>query len=409
MQSEFPEIQPAAGALVSQLGSAKHIFTKFLSANDLGLTNSHQSGIYMPAAVWPLFLERPGEDGENLERDAVIHWLNGYRTASSFKWYGKSKFKSEYRLTKIRPVFKGNEDAFLGSLLILFGEYGHLKGLIVHTEEEMDLIFDFLGIGPESTGQMYRADPEEFLERKISEMISEDISSFPDTDTLAGLARELHRRCCEIEVRPSGRRLSSPLKDPDAAVIDFVMLEYRIFQYIERILYSKYLKSAFTDLEELLSVSLEIQNRRKSRAGRSLELHLNYIFKIYNLPFTYGGLTEDKKRPDFIFPGEVQYKDAWFPDERLFLLGAKTTCKDRWRQVLSEGSRAARKYLFTLQQGISGAQLYEMEQAGLTPVIPEEYHSRLREEDRSRVLTLSRFIDMVLDANGRELNLFNQI
>lgn len=49
-----------------------------------------------------------------------------------------------------------------------------------------------------------------------------------------------------------------------------------------------------------------------------------------------------------------------FPANKLVFLGAKTTCKDRWRQVLNEADRIETKYLFTLQQGISKNQLREM-------------------------------------------------
>src|SRR5512135_70891 len=45
---------------------------------------------------------------------------------------------------------------------------------------------------------------------------------------------------------------------------------------------------------------------------------------------------EASNKPDFIFPGEKEYRDATFNAALLVMLGVKSTSKDRWRQVLTE-------------------------------------------------------------------------
>ena len=77
-----------------------------------------------------------------------------------------------------------------------------------------------------------------------------------------------------------------------------------------------------------------ILNRRKSRAGRSLEHHLEEIFRISELIFQTQVTTENNKKPDFLFPNIEAYNDLTFDNNKLILLAAKTTCKDRWRQIL---------------------------------------------------------------------------
>ena len=52
--------------------------------------------------------------------------------------------------------------------------------------------------------------------------------------------------------------------------------------------------------------------------------------------FARGAETENRNKPDFLFPRATQYRSTTFPSERLTMLGAKSSCKDRWRQVLSE-------------------------------------------------------------------------
>lgn len=90
---------------------------------------------------------------------------------------------------------------------------------------------------------------------------------------------------------------------------------------------------------------MSVQQRRKARAGYSLENHLSCLFEERGLTFERGAHTEGKKKPDFLFPGTRAYHDEAFPVAALTLLGAKSTCKDRWRQVLTEGARVPAKHL----------------------------------------------------------------
>lgn len=57
------------------------------------------------------------------------------------------------------------------------------------------------------------------------------------------------------------------------------------------------------------------------------------------------------KKPDFIFPDGVSYHNFEFQADKLTMLGAKTTCKDRWRQVLNEADRIRDKHLFYITKG----------------------------------------------------------
>ena len=81
-----------------------------------------------------------------------------------------------------------------------------------------------------------------------------------------------------------------------------------------------------------------------------------------------------------------------FPAEDLVVLGAKTTCKDRWRQVLSEADRVEEKHLFTLQQALSKNQLKEMQDSHVKLVVPHVYISSFPREYQSSIWSLSTFI-----------------
>ena len=111
--------------------------------------------------------------------------------------------------------------------------------------------------------------------------------------------------------------------------------------------------------------------------------------------FEEQAVTEDNKKPDFLFPNSECYHNLQFPADDLIVLGAKTTCKDRWRQVLTEADRVDVKYLFTLQQGISKNQLKEMHDSRLTLVVPQKYISSFPQEYQSEISHLTGFIQMV--------------
>jgi len=77
------------------------------------------------------------------------------------------------------------------------------------------------------------------------------------------------------------------------------------------------------------------------------------------------------------------------------IMDRKTTCKDRWRQIINEANRIPNKHLFTLQQGISAGQLDEMETEQITLVVPAPYIKTYPQEKRNSIWTLHKFIAFV--------------
>jgi hypothetical protein len=106
-------------------------------------------------------------------------------------------------------------------------------------------------------------------------------------------------------------------------------------------------------------------------------------------------ITEQNKKPDFIFPNSESYHNHLFPSEKLIFLGSKTTCKDRWRQVINEADRIRIKYLFTLQQGVSVNQLAEMNKYNIRLVVPESFKKYFPEKYQNEIFSLHQFINKV--------------
>ena len=100
--------------------------------------------------------------------------------------------------------------------------------------------------------------------------------------------------------------------------------------------------------------------------------------------------------PDVVIPSAEAYHDRQFPDDNLAVIGIKTTCKDRWRQVLNEGTRIEPKYILTTQPGISTKQLKAMHKAKVTLVVPERLHKDYPVKDSGiKLLNLDRFIEQM--------------
>ncbi len=159
--------------------------------------------------------------------------------------------------------------------------------------------------------------------------------------------------------------------------------------------YKQYISKTFDSVENLVMVANSILNRRKSRAGHSLENHLSYMFDENHIPFSAQAVTEQNKKPDFIFPNIELYKKILFPGNEMTFLAVKTTCKDRWRQILNEADKIEVKYLFTLQQGISKTQLDEMYKYNVRLVVPEKYRKDFPKDYIPKIMNLQKYIEFL--------------
>jgi len=213
--------------------------------------------------------------------------------------------------------------------------------------------------------------------------------TFPASKKLADLARNsLHTKV-------------SAQEDPDGALIAWLDREEQLFKRLERRIVAKRLEEGFrdanheTDIDGFVSFSLSVQNRRKVRMGYALENHLEVVFIANKILFKRNAITENRVKPDFLFPDAKSYHNPAFPAEKLTMLGAKSTLKDRWRQVLSEAKRISPKHLLTLEPGISENQTDEMQANNLQLVVPKELYSTYKQAQQAWLMNLREFISLV--------------
>lgn len=367
-------------------------FCKFLSANDTGLTGGHQAGIYISKPSMPILFDEPGIKGQNKEKWVKIHWMDGNDTDSRFIYYGQGT-RNEYRITNFGRGFPYLRPEFTGALFVFvqisIEEY---QAFVLNTEDEINQYLDELGISATETNRLidiHEVNPEVLERTEIEYFIGKLEVDFPTSEIMSAAALKIQNK-----VYNHAEFIKT---NPDRKLIDWTDVEYRIFRALEYARYGDIITGGFSSVEDFIAMANQVLNRRKSRAGKSLEHHLSALFSGNGLYFEEQVVTEGNKKPDFLFPSKEAYHTSNFPADKIIMLAAKTTCKDRWRQVINEADRLRRKpkYLCTLQQGISTAQMDEMETEQVILVVPKPYISSYPRERQDRIWTLGKFIKFV--------------
>ena len=370
---------------------SKAAWCRFITGNDTGSTGSHQAGFYIPKCASSLLFDKPGQKGEFKEKTVKVKWQDDFTTESCMKYYGQ-KTRNEYRITRFGQGFPFLQDENVGDLLILakFTEEDY-AGYVLSSDEDIDEFFATFNLAPDQTNQLIDVAGIVKPDVKIAQLLQEFIThynDFPETRIMAAGARDCYNKAFNITD-------VTITKKPDDILLNWVDTEYRLFRFMEEKVYAHIMTKPFGSIDAFVQMANEVLNRRKSRAGKSLEHHLADIFTKNGLVFEEQAVTEDNKKPDFLFPNGECYHNLQFPADDLIVLGAKTTCKDRWRQVLTEANRVDAKFLFTLQQGISKNQLKEMRDSCLTLVVPHIFIDSFPKEYQSEISDLNGFIGMV--------------
>ncbi|MDR1246209.1 MAG: restriction endonuclease [Clostridiales Family XIII bacterium] len=201
----------------------------------------------------------------------------------------------------------------------------------------------------------------------------------------------------------------SPLDNPDAVLMGWMEREEILFRTLEKHLIAERLSSGSffineesdeetnVDVDGFISYSLSVQNRRKSRVGQALENHTEQLFRSRNIHFDRTKTTENNSKPDFVFPGIAEYRNDTFNVTLLTMLGVKSTCKDRWRQVLTEADKIPNKHLLTLEAAISENQTNEMQSQNLQLVVPTSIRNTYSEKQQQWLMCINDFVKLVLE------------
>ena len=342
-----------------------------------------------------------GEEQEAIAEDGSISWYDSRKAHPT-----RSEFRLYYQGNPVTEMMEEGDAFFLAmrtdgtglaiiapasstmenQLLYLFGldaepeEDFFYKPVAGNEDMRMDFaaryVLDELGVEFE--------EPESSL---LDDLIAPFGLKFPKTHPFSELARKSLPKV-------------DPRENPDGALMAWLEREEMMFRRLERKIVSERLKEGFmakdhADVDGFIDFSLSVQNRRKSRVGQSLEHHLQALFIACRVRFSRGAVTESGNKPDFLFPGIAEYHDATFNKSKLTMLGAKSTLKDRWRQVLPEAEKIQTKHILTLQPSISVKQTAQMEGVGVRLIIPQAIHSTYKPDQQDWLMNVTDFVKLV--------------
>lgn len=381
-------------------------YAKRLSGNDTLATGSHQAGPYIPKSfLFQVFPSINAPDRENPDKWFDLH-IDSHADSRRVRaiWYNnklRGRTRNEARLTNFGGLASALLDPESTGALTVFsfrigdgGEAAECHVWVCRHETEEDLVEERIGPVDPGTWTIWSLDrasypcpslppepPRNNCWLQEEEIPSVWLERFPTGAEIISKA---------VEIRPFDSI------NPDARIIKRRECEFEIFRSLEEAVELPTIQKGFGSIEEFIAKAQTVLQRRKARSGRSLELHAKQIFleeKLReNVDFSHQPESDPGKRPDFLFPSEVAYKTGEFPASKLRMLAVKTTCKDRWRQILNEAERIERKHLLTLQEGVSESQFREMAAAKVQLVVPYPLINAFPKTVQPHLQTLESFI-----------------
>lgn len=430
------------GLLAALLARAPRVFVKKLSNNDRDWStnpNKHQGGVYVPAAerdsgFFPLLVARDGRDPA-----AAPICEASFRT----EWPQTGEARDDTRL--VNYTSKGEETHMTRLPRAAFGHLSPASWLVMapmaadlsvyecltidSTSEAAGQLLDALALDadfavgvlePAAIAAAERDRLMDFAEEVAFAWISGRIASFaearaamPDTAELAGLARAAF-------LRDAGMQALDPFaiaKPGDAIrqisrVIEWDL--FREFQRRERAV--QLVRSVFGDtpdepgmkavirrivdaLPEIDAIMLSASQQRKSRAGYSFEHQIEAMLTAAAVPFVRQVVMDaTRRRPDFVLPSLPHLRRSLSGPERGLILSAKTTLRERWKQVENEMGGGADLFLATVDETIAATVIEAMAAMNIRLVVPEALKkSRDTEYDRhENVLDFATFFQAEL-------------
>jgi len=271
------------------------------------------------------FLYLSDEEDQRISSDGFLTWYDArenHPTRSEYRLYFPSNDVTNISeaddlliISKLQDdsyvvIITPSESTFESQLVWLFGISSDLEGFdakVFENQEDKELdyaskfILEELGLEIEETD-------ENFLD-----LIFENFGkSFPSTKAFSKFSRST---LPEISAK----------ENPDKALLEWFQREELLFKTLEEYLVSQRLEKGFEDVDSFISYSLSVHNKRKSRAGYALENHLRQVFDEFDLYYSHGAITENRSRPDFLFPEIEKYKDENYPENCLSMLGVCRT------------------------------------------------------------------------------------
>lgn len=394
---------------------SERLFLKKLSRNDASWANKgggHQSGFYVPRAVresgyFPALGARQ-DIPHILECECPSFWpqTGEVREDSGLKFY--SNKGSECHFTRIpAELFAGLSPAswlLSGTLPEPEGSAHHWFMVIDSTSGDAELLESRLDIQSDFHFGLF--DPSQFKQAtalevdEAAELIDEidaalrygtmeallaKYAKLPSPESIAAEARKGFLKEARIkEFSPwtmanPGDALMRVSRDIEFSIYRRHELRMRAVEIANVMAaHDRIATAAVRGFPSLDTLFLSASQQRKSRAGKSFETHLAALLKAGGVRFEAQAIL-GQRRPDFVLPDQATVAlDTGRRYEEAAILSAKTTLRERWKQITHERFNCA-IFLATVDDRVSKEALADLSRAGITLVVPESLKMKKNE------------------------------
>lgn len=401
---------------LNKLPSFEKILYKTLSANDYkwaNVENIHQAGVLIPKELADFF--PPVDYSQSIfTADINTFWIEeGKWIPYNSKWkYYESK--TEWRVTTVSK--QSFIDVASGSLLLMGKNGDGYYSCVVNSEDQelFEYVLDMLELREAPRWGVLRKEKGTYLDEdgKLDRVltIEEGLTDIPSIIDLSTLAEKLYS---DFNSDRFEKEISATPGDYLDKLIEF---EYKIYKRYESEVFSTILAKEsephiykITEwkqnkefyrlkLDPFSNIFTSMSQRRKSRVGKTFEYHFRSYFNRLSIPFSFQEKVDGKKKPDFILPSKDYYYSTTRNQDDAILLSLKTTLKERWQQILNEGSRVKTKYLATLDKAVTTDQINEMAERNVILVVTEWAKNNSEPyRNASNVITVKAFSEQMQD------------
>lgn len=442
-QAEFAFEQAGGDAdlLTHLLERSDKVLVKKLSNNDRDwarFKNKHQAGVYIPheqrdAGFFPALELKERTDGkadEIRERYFLTDWPQVNETKKETRLVN---YRSKGQETHMTGLPKASFSELLPASFLVMGRIGTTADAIYEcltidsASYEADLLIDLFGLSPDfligvfEPAERKKAELERILDfadqviaawakGKMAEFAGEH-AVMPPTVELARLARETFLQQHDLaninpfDMDAPGDALREISRKIEWDIFREHQRRERSVELVRLVLgdepkevnASAVIRQLIDELPAIDALMLSASQQRKSRAGYSYEHHIEAMLTDGSIPFEKQVILASKKRPDFVLPSLAYVDSKKAGSETGLILSAKTTLRERWKQVEREkGSRQL--FLTTVDENIAGNAIEDMASMGVSLVIPESLRKskEAEYEGHKNVLSFREFcIDVV--------------
>ena len=416
--------------LLTWFEKSSQLFIKKLSRNDCSWAedpeNGHQSGVYIPSEIrvsgfFPGLRNLNPKKPHIFESQIPTIWpSSGETKLSNLKHYSNKGSemhftgvpKEEFAFLTPASLLVGGviEKATVGDCRYWFVTIDSACEIaeLLETSFNLDAGFHFGLFNPWDVLRVQKDETEQLIDELLDaiktgqlEQFVARVSVMPPPEQFASRAQESYMTSNGLAsldpytMKKPGDALMKISRDIEFSLYKSAEMRFRAAEVIRIVTTGggDMVSTIVRNFHKLDALFLSASQQRKSRAGRSFEHHIGKLLADGGISFEAQAVTGGR-RPDFVMPNVVTLQKTDRTYDEALILSAKTTLRERWKQVGLEKFRCS-LFLATVDDRVSASAISDMESHGIHLVVPESLKNSKETcyAKRSNVISFRDFFD----------------